>query len=751
MMAAALLALILASAAAPEDALAPPSEPAAEAPGAAVPPPASWVLDVPRLASPPVIDGRIDESEWTGATGAAGFVQLEPDGGAPSTEPTRLWLGYDGGHLYLAVRADDAEAGKVVAATLARDGELTHDDTIEVLLDTNGDRRTAFLFATNPLGVQVDALVRAEGEEVNLDWDGLWSTRASRDPGGYSVEIAIPFRTLRFPERSVQTWGFNVARVIPRKREVTFWKPMSLDYGFYARYKVSELGALTGLEGLEPGRTWLAKPYVLGAWHGDRPVGPEGGELDGGGDLKWNLTTDLTADLTWNTDFAETEADNQEVNLTRFPLFFPEKREFFLEGASLFYVGERPVPYQIEDETQLFFSRRIGLTDDGGRQIPVLGGAKLTGRLGGYELGVLNLTTEEEGFEELGGGSFSEPRTNYSAVRLKRELAGRASVGVLGLATEPSGPGYNRVAGLDWDASLREHLKTGGFLARSSTRGVEADDWAGYADLDWDSKRLRARLAYTEVGESFADELGFVPRLGMRKWRLHWDAVLWPEADNALNVRQAWFTHGLQYITDREDRLETRIHTLQLNTWLNNNAGVSFKAFDNLEVLAEGFEIAPGVVVPAGEHHFQNFFFGFNTDYTKPLGGAGHLTWGELWDGHLLKTLYAVTYRPLPGLAGALIFERTDAELEGGDFTVDLAVVELSYAVSPRLMTRGVYQWRSDQNRHVKALLRWTYKPGADFYLVYDEVSDLTEPGVPFDTRVGIPGRALLTKTVFAF
>ncbi|HLE83092.1 MAG TPA: DUF5916 domain-containing protein, partial [Thermoanaerobaculia bacterium] len=344
MMAAALLALILASAAAPEDAPAPPSEPAAEAPGAAVPPPASWVLDVPRLASPPVIDGRIDEPEWTGAAQAEGFVQLEPEGGAPSTEPTRLWLGYDGGHLYLAVRADDDEPGKVVAATLARDGELTHDDTIEVLLDTNGDRRTAFLFATNPLGVQVDALVRAEGEEVNLDWDGLWSTRASRDAGGYSVEIAIPFRTLRFPERPVQTWGFNVARVIPRKREVTFWKPMSLDYGFYARYKVSELGTLTGLEGLEPGRTWLAKPYVLGAWHGDRPVGPEGGELDGGGDFKWNLTTDLTADLTWNTDFAETEADNQEVNLTRFPLFFPEKREFFLEGASLFYVGERPVP-----------------------------------------------------------------------------------------------------------------------------------------------------------------------------------------------------------------------------------------------------------------------------------------------------------------------------------------------------------------------------------------------------------------------
>ena len=742
---AALLALLLAAAPTLQD----PAEPAAP-PDAAGPEPAH-VLAAPRLATAPEIDGRIGEEEWADAARAEGFTQLEPVSGAPSTERTRLWVGYDGGHLYVAVRADDDEPAKVVGAALTRDAELTWDDTVEVLLDTNGDRRTAFLFATNPAGVQRDALVRAEGEEVNLDWDGLWTVRTSRDAGGYSVEMAIPFRTLRFPKRPVQSWGFNVARSISRKREVTFWKPMSLDYGYYARYKVSRLGTLTGLEDLEPGRRWVAKPYLLVGRHGDRPVGEEGADLEAGGDVKWSVTTDLTADLTINTDFAETEADNQEVNLDRFPLFFPEKREFFLEGASLFYFGERPVPYQLERYTQLFFSRRIGLTDDGGRRIPVLGGAKLTGRLGGFEVGMLNLTTAEETLEELDGGTFTEPRTNYTAVRLKRQVTGRASLGAIGLAAEPSGEGYNRVGGLDWEVALREHLKTGGFVARSASRGVEEDDWAGYADLDWDSKHHRLRLSYTEVGAGFVDELGFVPRLDMRKWRLHWDGIVWPAPENRLNIRQAWFTYGLQYVTDREDRLETRYQTLQFNTWLNNNAGVSFKAHDNYEVLTEGFEIAPGVVVPAGEHRFQNFFFGFNTDYTKPFGGAGHLTWGELWDGHLLKTLYALLYRPGPGVLLSFQLERTDAELEGGDFTVDLAAAEASYAVSPRLVTQAVYQWRSDQNRHVKALLRWTYRPGADVFLVYDEISDRTEPGVPFDTQVGIPGRSVLTKVVLVF
>jgi hypothetical protein len=703
-----------------------------------------------RLAKPPTIDGRLEPGEWDGAALADHFVQIEPDEGRPASEATEVHVGYDAENLYFGIRAHDHDPGKMTANILTRDGDLTYDDSIEIVLDTNRDRRTGFLFATNPLGVEVDALVRSEGEDVNRDWDGLWTCKATRDAGGYTVEIAIPFRTLRFPRAEVQTWGFNVARIIPRRRETSFWKPMSKDYGFYARYKVSQFGELTGMTNLEPGRRYLVKPYVTGGWDDQNPERSGDGNVDGGLDVKWSLTTDLVADLTYNTDFAEAEADDQQVNLTRFPLYYPEKREFFLEGANLFYFGERPEPYRAA-ETQLFFSRRIGLTADGGRQIPVLGGAKVAGQAGPYSLGLLNLTTEHQSFEDLDGSRFSVPRTNYSVARLKRRLFGKSTIGVLGLATEPSGPSYNRVGGADWDFVLNDNLKSGGFLAKSSTPGLDHDNWAGYGDVDWDSKRYRARLSYTQIGDDFLDELGFIPRIGVRKYRWNGDRIFWPEAGNRLNIRQAWFTYGLDYITARDNRLETRINTLQFNTWLNNNAGVAFKYFDELEVLTGPFEISPGVVIPPGSYPFRSYFFGFNTDYSKPLGGAGRAAWGEYYDGHYLQTFYALVYRPLPGLFTAGSYQRTDVHVSAGDYTNELFQGEVTYSFSPTLSTRTAVQWNADQNFRFRFLMRWGFRPGSSFYLVYDDLRDLTDPLQRFDARVGLPGRSLVAKAVVGF
>jgi len=723
-------------------------------PAAAAEPSPQFVVEVPRLAQAPEIDGNLGEEEWAGSALLDGFVQLAPEEGVASTEQTEVHVGYDESNLYFGVRARDDAADELVANILKRDGDLSYDDTIEIVLDTNGDGRTGFLFATNPLGVEVDALVRAEGEEINLDWDGLWTCRTSQDADGYTVEIAIPFKTLRFPEREVQQFGFNIARLVPRKRELSFWKPMSKDYGFYARYKVSELGALSGMRDLEQGRSWVLEPYVTGGWDDQSVDGSGDGTIDGGVDVKWQLTSDLVADFTLNTDFAEAEADAQQVNLTRFPLYFPEKREFFLEGANLFYFGERPEPYRAA-ETQLFFSRRIGLTDSGGQEIPVLGGAKVTGRLGSWDVGFLNLTTREEDVEVPGGDAFTEPRTNYTVARVKRDLLGDSSVGLLALATEPSGPDYNRVVGLDWDFGLHDNLRTGGYFARSSTRnrltGTDEDDWTGYADLNWDSKHSRARVAYTEIGESFIDELGFIPRKGVRKWRAYGDAILWPGPENPLNIRQAWFTYGLDYITDLQDNLETRVNTLQFNTWLNNNAGVAFKWFDNLEVLTRPFEISPGVVIQPGEYSFNNFFFGFNSDYSKPVGLVGRAAWGEFWDGDLLQTLYGVTYRPVPGLFTVLVYERYDVELTAGDFVEELIQNEITYAFTPRLALSSSLQWRADQNFLGRAVLRWTYAPGSDFFVVVEDLEDLTDGEGPFDFSAGLPGTSILTKTVFSF
>src|SRR6185369_12357241 len=336
--------------------------PAPPAPAPATAPADAYTARPARFATRPVIDGKLDEPVWKTATHLGGFTQLEPKEGEPATEQTEVYLGYDADNLYIAARCHDAQPDKIVTTSLTRDADIGYHDA-----------RSAFLFATNSGGVKVDALVRNEGEQVNLDWDGIWDVAGHRDSEGWTVEIMIPFRTLRFPDKPDQLWGFNVEREVAHKQERSFWKPV--EHSWYARYKMSQAGTLAGMEGAKPGGRFHFSPYVIAGV--ERPQnGSTSSVTRAGGDIKINLASDLVADVTIKTDFSETEADEQDVNLTRNALLFPEKRPFFLEGASLFYVGERPDP-EHPSETFLFHSRTIGLSPDGVATIPILGGVKL--------------------------------------------------------------------------------------------------------------------------------------------------------------------------------------------------------------------------------------------------------------------------------------------------------------------------------------------------------------------------------------
>ncbi len=706
-----------------------------------------YVVEAPRVAAAPVIDGAMAAGEWDAAAVVTGLTQLVPDEGAPATERTEVRIAYDAEHLYFGVRAWDSEADQLVANTLNRDGLLDYDDAIHIILDTFHDRKSGFLFATNPLGAQIDALVRQEGEEINLDWDGEWRCAASRDPEGFTVEIAIPFKTLRFAAAGEQVWGFNIRRSIARKQEEVFWKPMSKTYGFYARYKISQFGELSGLRDLGSGRRYQLKPYLAAGWE-DQNTGRTGDEvLEAGLDVKFRLTSELVADLTVNTDFAEAEADVQQLNLTRFPLLFPEKRGFFLEGANLFYFGDRPEPYR-EADNLMFFSRRIGLTDHGGQAIPVLGGVKLAGEAGLYSIGALHVTTDETAYLDVLDERRIEPLTHYSVLRVKRRLFERSSIGLIGLNKDPDGAGANRVVGADWDFAFGKNLKTGGYLLRSSTPGLSGEDWAGAADVGWDSKHARMRFAYVEIGRHFNNEMGFVPRLGIRHLRADLNAILWPEKGP---VRQAWFLFDIDYITDTEGAIESRLRTLQANGFFHNSAGYSFKTFDHLEVLTAPFEIHPGVVIPPGSYSFRNYFFGFQTDYSKTLGGAGRLLFGDFYDGELVQTFYGVLYRPIDGLSLAGYYERTEVELVAGEFVTGIFQGDLNYSFSPVISTKASYQWNSEKNSRLRLLFKWTYKPGADFFVVYEDLRDLTGPLDRFQRQVGVPGRSIMSKIVFAF
>jgi len=712
------------------------------------PVPGRYVVSPVRFAAPPVIDGKLDDAVWRTAAKLDGFKQLVPDEGQPATEPTDVFLGYDDENLYIGARCYDSEPAKVFATALARDSEIIYDDTLQVIFDTFRNGRNGFLFTTNSAGVEVDALVRNEGEEVNYNWDGIWTVRSTRDSGGWSTEMAIPWRTLRFPNAPEQDWGFNVERFVSRKQERSYWKPMRLAYGFYAPYKVSQFGELTGLAGVRTGSRYHFAPYLLAG--GEQRASDDSTSTTGrlGGDLKVNVTSDLVADLTYRTDFSETEADEANVNLTRSPLLFPEKRAFFLEGASLFYFGDRPEPNHPNDENFLFFSRQIGLTPDGRAEIPLLGGVKMTGHEGPYDVGALSLQTEAVHKPDGYGGRVDEPRTTYSVLRMKRLVGDSSSFGVLGISKDATGD-QNRVGGLDWDVSLGPSLRNGGYFAKSSTPGLSGRDWTGSTDFYWDSRNLRFHYVYTEVGENFNDELGYINRIGVRQYRADNNLVLWPERGP---FRQAWLTYNFDYIADRAtNQVQTRINNVQANAYFHNAAGISFKAYDDLEVLTTPLQIKRGLFIPPGSYEFINYFVGFQSDYTKAVGSAGQFAWGDYYDGHYFRAIAYANYRPWAGVLAELTVQRTQVDLKEGSFTNDILLGQLAYSFTPQLTTRLWVQWDRDASLREKLDVDWELRPGSHLFVVYQDIRSYVDFFDPRQPVFGTPGRQLLTKIVFLF
>jgi hypothetical protein len=734
---------------APAPGAAPGTPAAAPEAGSGSRPPGSYVVKPVRLSHAPKMDGTMSDPVWAEAAHIAGFRQLEPHEGAPASEPTDVYIGYDKENLYVAARCHDSQPDKMVANILTRDGDLSYDDMFQIIIDTYHDGRSGFLFGTNPLGVEVDALVRNEGEEVNYNWDGIWRCLTSRNKDGYIVEMEIPFKTLRFPAKPQQDWGFNILRYIPRKFERSLWTPMLHSYGIFAYYAVSKYGEMTGLENIDPGSRYDFQPYLLaGAKHDDGK--PWQRDLNAGGDLKIKFGTDLVADLTYRTDFAETEADEQVVNLTRFNYYLPEKRQFFLEGANLFYVGERPEP-QHAAETILFFSRQIGLTADGLQEVPVIGGAKLTGHEGAYSIGMLSMETAALGIRDAFGNVERQPDLTYSVFRVRRDFAGNSYIGVLGLSKEGAGD-HNRVGGADWDIGLNDYLRTGGYFVQSSTDNVDlpqpsGETWAGSGDLYWNSRAVRAHLEYAQIGTGFNDEMGFITRTGVRQWRWDSNYYLWPE-DGIFH--QAWFTYDLDYITDLQTgQFVTRINNIQAATFFKDSSGVALKWYEELEGLSVPFQVHPGITIPSGFYDFKYWFFGFQTDYSKEIGGAGRLTWGDFYDGTQLRMFYALVYRPLPGLYTAYTYEHDRVDLREGRFNTDLFQTEITYAFTTTLSTRFWLNYDRLNNLRAKFVFDWEYKPGANFYIVYQDIRNYTDIFDPQQPLAGLPGKEILSKVVF--
>jgi len=667
------------------------------------------------------IDGKLDESAWQDAAVLDRFIQREPHAGQPSSERTEVRILSDEHNLYIGFRCWDSDVRDVVANEMRRDITLLNNDCVEIFLDTYHDHRTAFYFSTNPLGAQRDGIITANlsDEEQNWDWNGVWDNSSSLDSAGWTAEIAIPFQTLRFRSGEKTIWGINLARVIPRKREEAYWSPISRDFGWTGKYRVDVYGHLVGLGNLKQPGDFELKPFALAGTQRDyEEGGPLERKLTGGLDAKVHLTPNLTADLSWNTDFAQVEADQEQTNLTRFELFYPEKRDFFLEGAAIFRFGERfTIPFL--PASVLFFSRRIGLSEDN-TMIPLLGGIKVTGKAGDLNLGLLNMTAARSNYTNDDGEFKSVPRTNFSVLRLRQDILTNSSIGMIALNKQSlDDQGFNRNVGLDATIYLTPNTQVSGYVAKTSTPSMRGRDLAAYGDFYYNDDFWTLIASQNTVQDNFNPEMGFFPRTGIRKSEFSVGVSPRPKI---FNIRQLALFNDFFYITDQRGELESRWNYTGFYSQFQDGSWWFAILSTNYEWLTEDFEIHDGVNILPGVYRFTNLISQYQSDMSKPLSGLLSLNAGDFYDGTLYGYGLGANIKLGARLTLNLQYTHNDVKLSAGQFTTTIVSARILYTFSPKLFAKAFIQWNSDNNAvSGNFLVSFIHTPGSDLFLVYNE------------------------------
>lgn len=684
--------------------LAPPAR--AQEPPAPPPPTLPRILAT-RAEGPIVLDGVPDEPPWRSALRLAGFVQQVPRAGEPASETTQVRILYDDRTLYLAIVCSDAQPDRILARTLARDDfALLADDLFAVAIDPGLTRRDGFWFAVNPAGAHFDAQIFNEGRIFDTAWDGVWEARARRGPGGWSAEMRIPLSNLRFEGSPEAAMGFNFHRLIRRRNEEVYLPAIPRDYGDEAALSRA---LPVWFENVSGGAAVQVKPHALVEHR--RAAGP-GGDTDdlgsAGLDLKWGITPTLTADFTLDTDFAETEVDQQQINLTRFGLFFPEKRDFFLENAGLFQFG-------LPGETQIFFSRRIGL--EGGLPVPIRAGGRLSGRAGRLTLGLLDVLQRDTPDLE---------RTNFAVLRARHDLGRRGSAGFI-LTDRRARDSANRVAGVDLLWPFKSEYRVEGFLADSFTSAGGASATA--ADGDGRAAYLRAAregdlwqysIDYTRVDPDFTAATGFVQRPDMRRRRA---SLAWRPRPASSPVRQWRLLYSPTYLTDSDDRLMTRLHFAQAEAELHSGDTLGAFFLEDFERLVAPFEIVPGVVIPTGDYDNHEAQATLTTSGNRVWAGSAFANLGDFFGGRRRILGASLTARAGRHLSVGIELTDNRVRLPAGEFGTRLGLVRVRYAFTPRLFGGVLMQSNSLTDEiGLNLRLNWIHSPGADLFFVYNRL-----------------------------
>jgi hypothetical protein len=665
-----------------------------------------------RIAESITIDGVLDEAVWKRAQPATDFYQQSPAEFAPSSRSTEVRFLYDEHSLYVGAMLFDDSPDRLIVNDLKREFSGRDTDTIAILIDTFLDRRTSYGFLTNPGGAVRDVVGFDNGRKVDTSWNGVWFVRTSVREDGWSAEMAIPFKTLRFPNRPAQEWGLNIMRVIRRDNEVSTWAPVPRQF---STQHMGYAGTLTGIQRVVPGRNVQVKPFATGQIaRGVSGTGGWDGDGDGGLDLKWGITSSLLLDGTWRTDFSQVEADEQQINLTRFSLFFPEKREFFLENQTSFQIGlVEPSGQDARRDLVPFFSRQIGLSGDG-RPIPVVGGVRLTGRTGQAGIGFLSMQTED--FE-------GRPGDNFTAAHLTRNLPNGAALGAFYFGREASGSAdFNRVAGVDLFMAPRRSLEIEA-VAMASGTAEKAADWAGRAGFRLFSHAHRARLGFVHVGDTFQHDLGFVRRRGIGTVFGSYARVMRP-ADTTARLREVSIGADLERTADdRYTELLTRIGGLNFTMLFSDGGQLNVQANTTFEHLDAPFVVQGSTLTIApGQYEYQDGSVEYISNRSALVSGSLTLGTGEFWTGRQRAVSGGLRVRVNAHLAASTTLSRSVIHLPEGLFTADLAGFRVDCSFSPRMFLNAFIQYNGATDAWLSNIrYNFVHRPLSDIYVVWNE------------------------------
>ncbi len=665
------------------------------------------------------MDGTLDDPLWLQATPISNFLQREPYEGQAPTETTEVRILYDKHQVYFGVTCFDSDPKGIVATELRRDVSQELDDYFEIIIDSSHDRRNAYVFQVNPLGTQRDALITeeqaAESGDGDPGWDGVWTSEAHITKDGWTATVGIPFSTLNFMQSRNVIWGINFKRFIRRRNEEDLWSGWQRVYG---AARIGQAGELHGISDIGSGRLFIVKPYGLtGFTH--RPPNAAGTGLTPGTsplltaglDVKLGLRSNLVANFTVNTDFADADVDTQQFNLTPYKLFFPEKRQFFLENAGVFNFS---MGGDSGNGDLLFFSRQIGIDPITGIEVPVNGGAKVTGSLGNFEVGAMEVNTRQLG---------PNPSANYAVMRVKRSLWGGSYVGVMGIDKRSGNPldSFNQTTGADTRLVFFNNLVVNGYAAQTRTPGFSSGQTNLGAGFDYQTNWLEVFAQHRKVGPNFNPEVGF---LGRTDCICDYVDVNFKPRPKIRGVRDLNFESFLFHAPDTRRVLQTQEWQGTFRIDFHNGAYSDDDLVDIfIQRLVTPFNIYKNVFIPAGEYHWDRHQLTYGSPQNRRLMLNFFERFGTYYNGHLNEARVRATYRANERLSFSFSeeWDRFRLPVPGGNFSVLVGGFQTNYSFSRFLTLSSLVQMNTANTQAASAniRLRWNYRPDSDLFIVY--------------------------------